>query len=146
MKKLITLAAIISACYADRAIVRNEIRPTEAVQNNSAPINRPRQEKLYWWGYRIVEGNISYEHNIRTYNCTLTLGDDARLEDRWCDGTVNEIEDNQGYQSCFYHPESSRCNLANEIFARKKELLRVGETNQRWLETGGEDILRDYLD
>lgn len=146
MKKLIVLAAIyVAACSTNSHIIRHEARPA-VIYPNPAPEVAPRSEELHWWGYRIVDGNISYEHDTRAYNCILTLGNDARLKDMWCDGTVNEIEDNQGYQSCFYHPESSRCNLANEIFARKKELLRVGETNQRWLETGGEDILRDYLD
>lgn len=143
MKKLITLAAILAACSANSGIVRNEVSP--AVQNNPLQEVAPRTEELHWWGYRIVEGNLSYENNTRLYNCILKLGNDAEIKDNWCDGTVDQIVDDQGFYSCFYNIGSSRCNIANEIFLKKKELLRVEETHQRWLDTGGEDVLREYL-
>lgn len=143
MKKLITLMSIVAACSTNHIV-----RPARIPIVPNAPVQEaiPRREELHWWGYRIVDGNISYEHNIRTYECTLTLGNDARIKDIHCDNRIDQIDDREGYLSCFYTFSSSRCNLANDIFARKKELLRVEETHQRWLETGGDDVLREYLD
>ena len=143
MKKLITLAAIVAACSANSPVIRHEVRPV--VPNTPEQVVIPRSEEMHWWGYRIVDGNISYEHNTRTYECTLTLGNDAVIKDMWCDNTVDRIEDGEGYLSCFYNPSTRRCNMANEIFAKKKEQLDVEETHQRWLETGGGDVLREYF-
>lgn len=142
MKKLITLMSIVAACSAN-PVVRHAVIPV--VPSNTAQAVVPRSEELHWWGYRIVDGNLSYEHNTRTYDCTLRLGNDAVIKDLYCDNRIDQIYDQEGYLSCFYYPSSSRCNLANDIFARKKALLRVEETHQRWLETGGDDVLRDYL-
>ncbi len=136
--------ASLSGCAPVLHVVDEEpiifhVEPKAEVQENS------RMEELHWWGYKITMGNINYTYDTRDHFCTLSLGEDAKIRDYNCNGTVETIIDDQGYYDCF-HNDNDRCRLATRIFEKKKESLHVLDTHQRWLSHEWQDILEDYSD
>lgn len=139
MKKLITLAAMIAACGVQRNVVRNEPDTLQIVRAIPAPPQR--REEFDYSGYKIFDGNFTYEYNSLNSQCILDLGNGTNLKDIYCDGTVEQINDEEGFLSCFYYPNAIRCYGANDIYTEKRESMRVYETHQRWLESGSNDII-----
>lgn len=125
----LSLAALLFGCASPREVRRPEI-----------------SARFSFSGYTISKGNIHYRFiNESIEGCTMYLGSDAILYDHDCNGAVNEFYDNQGRHSCEEN-RNEKCNLADRIFEQKREMLKVNQIHQCWLECMSRDALSGYLD
>lgn len=122
----LSLVALLFGCASPREVRRPEISAT-----------------FSYSGYRISRDNVSYRFINMIPECTMFLGSDAEMYDYGCDGDVDQFYDSQGSHLCGMDP---RCETANRIFHQKKEMLKVNQIHQCWLEYASIDALQDYLE